>query len=241
MTPGTSGQPLSCAVSWGVARLWQPLARPTLARAEAPSSWTMSSAEEMRAPCYSALISAGMSTTVTTARMPVSCASHCEPAGSALHIISEEPLGGCPSFSRIPSYDFCSSWCPFLPLHGGAALQYPQTPPSYCVVLDGCHLLRGPVQRTWQCFAHSKQMWENNSPLLFWGNSYIVPQQFSTHIHEAWVLSKCPPTLLMTYFWSSPPPQKGLGCSFYRLTGLQKVLGRYLPCWVRTWTQMVLG
>lgn len=151
MTPGTYGQPLSCAVSWDVAKLWQPPARPTLAQAEAPYSWTMSNAEEMRAPCYSALISAGMSTTVTTARMPVSCASHCDRTGCVLGITRaywghRSLLGNTgaywelPSFSRIPSCDFCSSWCPFIPLQGGATLQYPP-PPSYCVVSDCCHLL----------------------------------------------------------------------------------------------------
>lgn len=118
MMPGTYGQPLYCAVSWDVARLWQPQERPTLAQAEAQSSWTMSNAEEMRAPCYCALISAGMSTTVTTVRMPVSCASHCDPDGSVLHIISKEPMGNCLSFSRMPSNDSSNSWCPFLPVHG---------------------------------------------------------------------------------------------------------------------------
>lgn len=93
---GTSGQPLSCAVSWGVARRWQPLERPTLAPAEARSSWIMSNAAEMRAPCSCALISAGTSTTVTTARMPASCASHCDPDGSALRIKAKEPVGELP-------------------------------------------------------------------------------------------------------------------------------------------------
>lgn len=143
MTPGTYGQPLSCAVSWDAARLWQPQARPTLAQAEAQSSWTMSNAEEMRAPCCCALTSAGMSITVTTARMPVSCVSHCDPDGSALPILSKEPMGNCLSFSGMPSFDSSSSWCPYLPARGRNAV------PARILLLCGLRLLlpaEGPVQ-----------------------------------------------------------------------------------------------
>lgn len=143
MMPGTYGQPLSCAVSWDVARLSQPRERPTLAQAEAQSSWTMSNAEEMRAPCYCALISAGMSTTVTTARMPVSCASHCDPDGSVLHTISKEPMRNCLSFPRMPSYDSSGSWYPFLPVHGRDAV------PARVLLLCVPRLLspaEGPIQ-----------------------------------------------------------------------------------------------
>lgn len=69
---------MSCATSWAVVKLWQPLEKPTLAQDEALSSWTMSSAVGTKAPFCSALISAGMPTTVTTARMPVFCAGCCD-------------------------------------------------------------------------------------------------------------------------------------------------------------------
>jgi hypothetical protein len=86
MMLGTSEQLVSCAASWAVARPWQLLVRPTLAQAEALSFWTMSSAVEMRAPCCSALTSAGMPTTVTTVRMPVSCAGHRDPVDFGAHL-----------------------------------------------------------------------------------------------------------------------------------------------------------
>lgn len=109
MMPGTCEQPLSCATSWAVARPWQPPARPTLAQAEALSSWTMSSAVGTRVLFCSVLTYAGMPTTVTTARMLVSCAGHCDPACSADHLFWE-PAVACPSSSRKPSsYDNFSS------------------------------------------------------------------------------------------------------------------------------------
>ena len=89
-----------------MARLWQLLERPTLAQAEALSSWTMSSAVEMRVPFCSALISAGTPTTVTTARMPVSCAGHCDPACSADHFFWKLTVA-CSSVSRKPSFLLC--------------------------------------------------------------------------------------------------------------------------------------
>lgn len=89
MMLGIFGQPLSCAASWAVARPWQPLVKPTLAQVKALSSWTMSSAMGMRVPFCSVLISAGMPTTVTTVRMPVSCAGHHDPACFAHHLFWE--------------------------------------------------------------------------------------------------------------------------------------------------------
>lgn len=118
MTPGTCGPPLSCAASWAVARPWQLPARPTLAQAEALSCWTMSNAEGMRVLFCSVLTYAGMPTTVTTVRMPVSCAGHCDPARSADHLFWE-PAVASPSSSRKPSScDNFSSPYPSLLLPG---------------------------------------------------------------------------------------------------------------------------
>lgn len=84
---------MSCATSWAVVKLWQPLEKPTLAQAEALSSWTMSSAVGTKAPFCSALISAGMPTTVTTARMPVFCAGCCDlQTASSRNLLWPAPL-----------------------------------------------------------------------------------------------------------------------------------------------------
>ena len=115
---GTCGQLASCVASWAVARPWQPLVRPTLAQAEALFSWTMSSAVGTRVPCCCAPTSAGMPTTVTTARMPVSCACRSDPACSADHLFWE-PTVACPSsFRKSSSCDSSSSLCPALLLPG---------------------------------------------------------------------------------------------------------------------------
>ena len=118
MMLGTCGQLAFCVANWAVAKPWQPLVRPTLAQAKALFSWTTSSAVGMRVPCFCALTSAGMPTTVTTARMPVSCASRRDPAHSADHLFWELTVA-CPSSSRkSSSCDSSSSLCPALLLPG---------------------------------------------------------------------------------------------------------------------------
>lgn len=179
MMLGTCGQPVSYATNWAVARLWQPLERPTLAQAEALFSWTMSSAVETRAPFYSALTSAGMPTTVTTVRMPVCCASHCDPACCSADHLFWEPVVVCPSSSRKPSFfDNCSSLGPSIPLPGKEPAQMlwscmgepGSSPSTYCVTSLTCHQLCGPNSMKAPTFCSAKiENWGKgmtpNSPL----------------------------------------------------------------------------
>ncbi|KAM7331833.1 hypothetical protein ACRRTK_008541 [Alexandromys fortis] len=79
-----------------------------------------------------------------------------------------------------------------------------------------------------------------------WGNSCRTPNHSSLHPYPQGLGSGQMPLNTSNDRFGLPCPQRGeaegVGLFFLQtVRGLHKVLGPHLPCWVRTWTQMVLG